>query len=111
MSLYCRNHKPVDASVEYVIDFLVEFEVWARSKDDGFRIDNQYLIGYKNSLFRTYERIQVFEVKEFDAIGAGEEYAKTALHLGKTPEESVAIACELSVWCHLPVTTHILNAA
>ena len=105
IQIFSRNHKPAHANLEGIIDFLFEFEGWVRNRDSGFTIGNHYLIGFENHLFRTYPRFDVFEVSEFDAIGAGEDFALTAMHLDKTPAEAVAIACELSVWCSQPVTT------
>lgn len=110
MQIFTRNHKPASASLEGVIDFLFEFEGWVRNRDKSFTIDNVYLIGFEGKLFRTYPRFDVFEVSEFDAIGAGQDFAITAMHLEKTPTEAVNIACVLSVWCSLPVNTIVLNA-
>ncbi len=109
MQIFTRNHKPASASLEGVIDFLFEFEGWVRNRDTAFTIDNAYLIGFEGKLFRTYPRFDVFEVSEFDAIGAGQDFAITAMHLEKTPTEAVSIACVLSVWCSLPVSTIVLN--
>lgn len=108
MQIFSRNHKPAGATLEGVIDFLFEFEGWVRNRDSSFNIYNHYLIGFEGKLFRTYPRFDVFEVSEFDAIGAGEDFALTAMHLEKTPTESVTIACDLSVWCSKPVSTIVL---
>jgi ATP-dependent protease HslVU (ClpYQ) peptidase subunit len=109
MQIFTRNHKPASASLEGMIDFLFEFEGWVRNRDTSFTIGNSYLVGFEGKLFRTYPRFDVFEVSEFDAIGAGQDFAITAMHLEKTPTEAVSIACALSVWCSLPVSTIVLN--
>ncbi len=109
MQIFTRNHKPASASLEGLIDFLFEFEGWVRHRDTGFTIANAYLIGFEGKLFRTYARFDVFEISEFEAIGAGQDFAITAMHLEKSPTEAVSIACTLSVWCSLPVSTIVLN--
>jgi ATP-dependent protease HslVU (ClpYQ) peptidase subunit len=109
MQIFTRNHKPAAATLEGIIDFLFEFESWVRNRDTAFTIDNAYLIGFEGKLFRTYARFDVFEIAEFEAIGAGQDFAITAMHLEKTPTEAVSIACALSVWCSLPVSTIVLN--
>ena len=35
--------------------------------------------------------------------------ADTAMHLGKTPEEAVKIACKLDMYSSLPVQTQLLH--
>ena len=45
----------------------------------------------------------VDKINEFGAIGAGQDYALTAMYLDKTPEEAVEIANELCVYCSPPI--------
>jgi ATP-dependent protease HslVU (ClpYQ) peptidase subunit len=102
MQMFARNHKPVDATVEAVLDFMVEFYAWAKSKDDGFSKHNDYLIGMHDRIFRVVDSYLVEKINEFSAIGAGEHFALTAMYLDKTPEEAVEIANELCVYCSGP---------
>jgi ATP-dependent protease HslVU (ClpYQ) peptidase subunit len=103
MFLFSRNHRPVAPTFEAVMDFLLEFDAWARGKDKSFSGHNEYLLAYDGELFRCFTMLDVFKVEEFDAIGAGADFAKTALHLNHSPYEAVEIACQLSVFCNLPV--------
>ncbi len=103
MQIFSRNHKPAAATMDGVMDFLFEFDDWVRKRDSSLRPENHYLIALDGHLFRSYGGINVFEVSEFAAIGAGEEFAITAMHLHKTPREAVVVACELSVWCGEPI--------
>ena len=102
MQMFARNHKPVDATVEAVLDFMVEFYAWAKAKDDGFSKHNDYLIGIHDRIFRVVDSYLVEKINEFSAIGAGEHFALTAMYLDKTPEEAVEIANELCVYCSGP---------
>jgi 20S proteasome alpha/beta subunit len=40
------------------------------------------------------------------AIGSGCDFAIAAMHLGATAEEAVELACELDIYCSLPVLSH-----
>lgn len=103
ISLYVRNHNPAAETLDAMIDFIWRFEKWVQERDPDFKADNHYLIAFQDVLFRTYGGLEIFQVNEFDAVGAGQDFAITALHLEKTPMEAVDIACQLSVWCHPPV--------
>ncbi|MGD1896546.1 MAG: hypothetical protein ACFB16_06280 [Phormidesmis sp.] len=104
MELFSRNHKPMDSTRLGVIDFLVEFKEWVRKKEGGYSPKNGFLIAFDNKLFRVFKGLDVYEVHEFDAIGAGQDFAKAALHLGHTPREAVEVACKLSLYCSEPST-------
>lgn len=110
MELFSRNHKPVDSSRLGVIDFLVEFREWVRKKESGYSPKNGFLIAFDHKLFRVYGGLEVYEVQEFDAIGAGRDFAKAALHLGHTPHEAVEVACKLSLYCSEPITDMVVPA-
>jgi ATP-dependent protease HslVU (ClpYQ) peptidase subunit len=103
MQLFARNHKPSAATVEAVLDFMLEFYSWAKSKDDCFGRHNNYLIGMEREIFRVSDSYLVETINEFSAIGAGEDFALTAMHLEKNPEEAVGIANRLCIFCSEPV--------
>ena len=67
---------------------------------------NAYLICYKGHLFEA-EGLYVFEVKNYSAIGAGQDFATAALYLGHTPQEAVNVAAELSCFVAKPIITFI----
>lgn len=104
MELFSRNHRPIDGKRLSVIDFFVEFREWINKRDVDHSPENDYLIAYGKKLFRTYGGLDIYEVPEFEAIGAGEDFAKAALHLGHTPREAVEVACKLSIYCSEPIS-------
>ena len=105
MRLFSRNHKPVPATPDGVAVFIDEFRSWLKKKDCEAEFNSSYLIAFDGKCFRTYTRTyDVFEVPEFAAIGTGEHFAVTALHLGKSAVEAVEVACTLNPWCRLPVS-------
>lgn len=103
MQIFARNHKPSAATVESVLDFIVEFYAWAKKKDDTFGRKNSYLIGIEGEIFRVSTGYLVEKINEFSAIGAGQHFALTAMYLNKSPQEAVEIANELCVYCSGPV--------
>jgi ATP-dependent protease HslVU (ClpYQ) peptidase subunit len=103
MQIFSKNHKPSAPTVESVLDFLLEFYSWAKNKDDSFARKNEYLIGFEREIFRICDSYLVEKINEFSAIGAGEHFSLTAMHLGKSPYESVEIANQLCVYCTGPV--------
>ncbi|NDJ22341.1 hypothetical protein GS682_11995 [Nostoc sp. B(2019)] len=111
MQIFARNHKPSAATVEAVLDFMVEFYSWAKKKDDAFGRKNSYLIGIEREIFRVSNSYLVEKINEFSAIGAGQHFALTAMYLEKSPQEAVEIANELCVYCSGPVNVIIKNLA
>ncbi len=103
MQLFARNHKPAAPTVEGILDFMVEFYGWAKSKDDAFGKKNEYLIGIEHEIFRVSDTYLVEQIQEFGAIGAGEYFALTAMYLDKDPQEAVQIANDLCLYCSGPV--------
>jgi len=47
--------------------------------------------------------------RDFHAVGSGRDYAIAAMHLGKTAEEAVSIACEFDCYSAGPVKTVTLE--
>jgi ATP-dependent protease HslVU (ClpYQ) peptidase subunit len=43
------------------------------------------------------------EVTEYTSIGAGMDFALSALYLGKSVKDSIKAACHLSVYCEEPI--------
>ncbi len=107
MQIFARNHKPAATTAESVLDFMLEFYRWAKSKDESFGRHNEYLIGIEREIFRVSESYLVEKINEFAAIGAGEDFALTAMYLDKTPEEAVDISNELCIYCSSP--THVVR--
>lgn len=110
MYLFTRNHKPLSISVDDVIDFVVEFKSFCTGVDSNFTIGNSYVICFEKSVFWVCGgTMQVFEVPEYIAIGAGGETAMAALYLGESPSRAVEVACDLNAFCCLPVDTVSYN--
>ena len=99
--IFCKTHKPSHNTIEGIIDYFFEFSTWKKKKVDDDRIENSYILVYDRKVYFFID-YYVTSVVDYKALGAGVDYATTALHLGHSVEESIKIACELSIYCELP---------
>lgn len=104
---YMRTHKPPDNTDKSVLEFIVEFSKWKNDMGMGSCLNNIYLLAYQGKLFRI-SGMFVHEVKDFCAIGAGEDFSNAVMHLGHTPREAVKVACELSCMVSEPILEEIM---
>lgn len=102
LQIFCKTHKPYEPSEAAVLEFISEFSGWKKDKTNETGIDNTYLLGFDGRVFFIQGWL-VRDVKTYEAIGAGMDYALTALYLGKTCAEAVEVAIELSIFCEGPV--------
>lgn len=105
MFKYMETHKPLAPTERDVLDFVVEFSQWKRDYSGDTVIRDTYLLAYGGHLF-CMEGIFVYEVKEYESVGAGEDFAKAALYLGHSPQEAVKVACELSCFVCEPIVIY-----
>lgn len=105
---YMETHLIIEPTIKDVLQFLVEFAKWKCDYDNSYEIKNSYVFAFKGHAF-TSESLFVREITDFDAIGAGEPYAMTALHLGHSAEESVKVACELCCYVCEPILTYTIS--
>ena len=99
---YMDTHRPASATEKDVLNFIVEFANWKNGFGAGSCVDNTYLMAFDGHLFEI-ERMFVHEVKDYIAVGAGEDFANAALYLGHTPREAVKVACDLSCFVCEPI--------
>lgn len=99
---YMQTHRPESPTEKDVLAFLAEFSQWKKELTGNADLENQFIMAYKGHLFEI-EPMFVFEIKDYTAIGAGEDFANAALYLGHSPEEAVKVACDLSCYVAEPV--------
>ena len=100
--IFAATHHVAAASESAILEFLSEFSSWKKKKIDNATLENRYLLGVADCVFYV-NGWYVTRVSTFEAIGAGQDFALAALHLGHTPEEAVRVAIELSVYCEGPI--------
>jgi ATP-dependent protease HslVU (ClpYQ) peptidase subunit len=107
LKIFMKTHFPAAPTEDAMTDFIHEFRQWLleNAEINPEFDDNEYHIIYDGKAF-TVHRYNIREIFEFDAVGAGMDYALTALYLGRSPAEAVRVACELNIFCSLPVVTY-----
>lgn len=105
---YMTTHKPASATERNILDFIVEFSKWKRDLTGDGAVQNTYLIIFEGHLFEINDMF-VFEIKDYAAVGAGEDFANAALHLGHTPKEAVKVACDLCCYVCEPIIEYSMS--
>lgn len=87
----------------WIIDVLVPS--WGKALQKGAEIDiegeaadGEALVVLCGKIFKVSWDFAVMNMGESTAIGSGCDFAKTAMHLGKTPRKAVEIASELDLY-------------
>ena len=109
IQLFLQTHRPSAADVQSLLTFLGEFGDWKHKRTGCSKVSNAYLFAFEGRAFATVE-YYIEEVHNYYAIGAGEDVATTALHLGHSPRDAVRVACELSVFCEGPIIEESIPA-
>lgn len=102
---YSETHKPASASEKDMLAFIVEFSKYKSDIAGSSNIQNDYIIIYDNRAF-SVDSLFVSEIKNYDAIGAGMDFANAALYLRHNPKEAVEVACELSCFVADPIVEY-----
>lgn len=103
--LYCRDRKPARNDEEAIIDFMAEFIKWAKAIDKDYKCRSSFMIVYQKKAWLVDDSFYLNEITTFQAMGAGQDMAQTAMHLGRSVKEAIAVACEISIYCEKPVVT------
>ena len=99
---YMQTHKPASSLEKDILAFMVEFAKWKNNITNNNNVENSYLMIYQGHLFEI-NGLFVHEISDYVAVGAGEDFATAALHLGHTPREAVKVACDLSCLVSEPI--------
>lgn len=99
---FCMNRNPKSAAEDDVLEFICEFAEWKKKRTEKHEIENDYLIVFDSKVFYI-QRFFVKEIISYEAIGAGMDYALSALYLGHDVEKAIEVACELSIYCEKPI--------
>lgn len=99
---FCGTHKPAGNTERDILAFFVEFAEWKKKQTESWSLSNSFICIYGSRAF-SIEGFLVEEIAQYDAIGAGEAYALTALYLGHDVQESINVACEVCIYCEKPI--------
>lgn len=102
MRLYASTNRPSAPTERGILEFLSDFSDWKNKRTSNSSIENSYIIWFQGVAFAT-EQWLVQKVTNYQAIGAGMDFALASLYLGHSAVEAVETAIELSVFCESPV--------
>jgi len=108
LQIFSQTRKPKAATEDDMLIFISEFADWKNKKTTTYKLENSYMFVYGGKAFMV-EGFYISEIKTFQAIGAGMDFALAALFLGESAEKAVETACELSIYCELPVVRYRIN--
>lgn len=105
LRLFCGTHSPKASCEESVLEFISEFQSWLKLKTGEDSIDDlECILVFEGNAFYI-QSFFVSKILKYQAIGAGETFALSALYLGKTVKQALLAACHLSVYCEAPIKT------
>lgn len=101
LQIYCKTHKPKDATNDDVLNWFIEFKEWANKKAQiGFNDISLYIILiYQKKAFAVFDFLEVYEIKKFDAIGSGMFIAIGAMECDADVEKAVQVAIKYQLGC------------
>ncbi|KKN71757.1 hypothetical protein LCGC14_0418230 [marine sediment metagenome] len=100
---YTKTRKLKGMQEEDVIEFMTDYIEWARKKFSDYKNQSSFIICQDGKAVFVTSDFYVKEIKDYRAMGAGQDFSLTAFHFGKSAKEAVEIACELSIYCEKPV--------
>lgn len=101
--LYCRDRKPARSDEDAMIDFVSQYVKWAAERVKDYKLQTDFMIITGKKAWLVSSSGYIKRITDYRSMGAGQNMAQTALHLGKSAKEAVEVACELSIYCEKPV--------
>lgn len=101
--LFSRDRRPTRNNEDGIIEYITEFIEWANKKTKNYELESDFMIIYENRAWYISCEFYLKEIDNYRSMGAGKNMAQTALFLEKSVEESINVACELSIYCEKPV--------
>ena len=105
---FCELHNIKEPNETSILNFMVEFMTWKTGISEHYGLDNEYIIVYGGKVF-SVNNLLVEEVTNYEAIGAGEDFATAALYLGHSAKEAVKVACDLCCWVAEPIIDYVIK--
>ncbi len=99
---FLNNHLP-KTNTEYGWTTLIgEFSSYLNDLKNAPKLENSaFIVVNKNKVFFIASYF-VREINDYYAIGAGMDYALSALYMGASVKEAIETACHLSIFCEKP---------
>ncbi|MDE1969995.1 MAG: hypothetical protein KGI50_00205 [Patescibacteria group bacterium] len=102
---FLENHLPKQNSEYEWMMLIREFVDYLSNAKNAPSIDTaEFLVVYHGKVF-FISGYFIREIKDYYSIGAGKDYALSALYLGASVEKAIQTACHLSILCEEPINT------
>ena len=101
MFRFAQTHRPESSTEKDILSFMVEFIAWRKTYSSS-ELENSYILVCDNRAWRINEML-ICEVTNYDAIGAGRDFANAAMYLDHSAQEAVKVACVLSCYVAEPI--------
>lgn len=100
---YLKNHLP-KSNTEYGWTTLVgEFSNYLNDLKNAPKLEHSAFIVVNKGKIFFIDGYFVREINDYYAIGAGMDYALSALYLGASVPKAIETACHLSIFCEKPI--------
>lgn len=109
LKLFSRDRKPARSDEDSIIDFITEFIEWAKKRIKDYELETEFTIIYNNKAWFLSPGLYLKRIKDYRAMGAGQDIAQAILFLGKGVKDAIDIACELSIYCEKPINMITVN--
>jgi ATP-dependent protease HslVU (ClpYQ) peptidase subunit len=109
MRLFCETNSPASNRERDIIQFIVDFNSHMKKKDDKYEPYNSWILVYDGAAYQIGSDLFIRQIKDYEAIGSGHEYAKSALHLGHSVTESLKVACDMTIYCGEPLEVYVCD--
>jgi ATP-dependent protease HslVU (ClpYQ) peptidase subunit len=100
--VFLKTHNPKSASVDDILELVVEFAAWKKERQGEHKIENWYVLGLPGKAF-SIGGFFVDEIKTHVAVGSGYSFALAAMEMGLNPFEAVKVACKYNIYCSEPI--------
>ena len=99
---YIKTHTIETVNEKGILDYFIEFRRWKANLTGDNSMKNLFMIAYDGKCF-CIEKMLVYEINNYLAIGAGRDYANGAMYMGASPREAVKAACDLCAFVAEPI--------
>ena len=109
MMLYAMKTKPAGNRISDIIEWFLGFVDDCKKKDFEFKPFNNWILVYRQKVFQISDDLDVFEVKNYCAMGCGKFHAIPLLEMGMSIREAIEMSCKLDIYCSKPVKIYSVS--
>lgn len=104
LTVYAETHSiEREVNETKLMSFIVDFIRWAKILDSSYCLGSDFIFITEGRIYLVASDLFMREIEDYYAIGAGADYALSALFLGSSVEKAIEVACELSIYCEKPI--------